>query len=301
MKDTAICPHCSAEFTLSVDNAGKRAKCRKCGKPFVITFASAFDDLSSELPDDFQIAASPPPAPIVTTKRPEPADDPPDGFLDKIRNMPTWASITSVALLCLVAGYFIGREHVKYQIRSALTQAGEAMREGLSEAFTGGSEFAETAPKSLAELQIGETFQGDGISLRLTEASVGKPDLRDIMGDAGVAANDALVFRLAVQNTDERKILRFSKNMFSGNKFGLSDDVDNVIRGVSYGANQIDGALKSGDEIDPGAVVNHVEVFMVPPPKTEFLVLTIDLEAFGKEGLVKYTIPASAIRGFSGG
>jgi hypothetical protein len=299
MKDTAICPHCQAEFSISVENEGKRAKCKKCGKPFVITFGSAFDDIASELPPDFQFQPTPPPAPIVT--QPARPNDPPEksSFADKIRSMPSWVHLASASVMCLVLGYFVGRWHVKYQIRSAMAEAGEVMRQELTNAFGGRSEVGQSAPKALAELQLGQTFEGDGINLQLTEASISKPDLRDFSGDIGVAAENAMVFRIAVQNADDRKILRFSQNTFLSSKFSLRDDVDNVIRGVTYGANKIVGALRSGDEIDPGATVTHVEVFMIPPPKTESLVLTIDLEAFGKEGLVKFTIPANAIQGFS--
>jgi hypothetical protein len=78
----------------------------------------------------------------------------------------------------------------------------------------------------------------------------------------------------------------------------MKDDVDNQIRGVSYRSADVVNALDSGEEIQPGEQKNHLEVFSVPPPKTEYLLLTIDLDAFGKEGLVKFTIPRNAIQGF---
>jgi hypothetical protein len=39
-----------------------------------------------------------------------------------------------------------------------------------------------------------------------------------------------------------------------------------------------------------------VEFFSVPPPKTQFLILTIDLACLGGEGEVEFKIAANSIR-----
>ena len=97
-------------------------------------------------------------------------------------------------------------------------------------------------------------------------------------------------------NLDERKILTFREaNQFGPNNFRIKDDVDNVIRGVNFGFSlKVIGALKLED-IEPGKTVSHVQVFSMPPPKTEHLVLTVDLKCFGLTDEVKFLIPGSAI------
>lgn len=49
------------------------------------------------------------------------------------------AGIVVAVLLGLVVGYFAGREHLKYEMRTALTSAAEGFSEGLSNAFGGSS------------------------------------------------------------------------------------------------------------------------------------------------------------------
>jgi len=78
--------------------------------------------------------------------------------------------------------------------------------------------------------------------------------------------------------------------------FKLKDDVDNVIRGVNYGImSKPVGALTGTEDILPGATASHIEVFSVPPPKTEFLILTVKMACVGGDGEVKFKIPASSI------
>jgi hypothetical protein len=55
-----------------------------------------------------------------------------------------------VACVALAIGYFAGREHVKYQIRSTLTETASLLRTGLAEAL-GGSSKGETKRSVRAE------------------------------------------------------------------------------------------------------------------------------------------------------
>ena len=90
----------------------------------------------------------------------------------------------------------------------------------------------------------------------------------------------------------------FDKVVFSGH-FLLKDDVDNVIRGVSYGfGNTLVGALTGTEDISLGQQSTHILVFSVPPKKTKHLILLVKLESFGGEGIAKFKIPVEQIRGF---
>ena len=130
------------------------------------------------------------------------------------------------------------------------------------------------------------------------DARIEAPVLKDIMGKDAKGKDPVLILSFDFWNTDDRRILRFKEdNPFLGSHFKLRDDVDNVIRGVSYGiGSKPKGALTSSDDIEPGKSASHIEFFSVPPPKTQFLILTIDLECLGGEGEVEFKIPANAIQ-----
>lgn len=49
-----------------------------------------------------------------------------------------------VAVVVFLVGFFLGREHVKYQIRSGIQEAFTELGEGLNDVFGGGSEATET-------------------------------------------------------------------------------------------------------------------------------------------------------------
>lgn len=310
MKAPVACPNCESSFSVSRANEGKRAKCPKCEQPFVISFASP-EETEPAFPEF--AAESPPPVP-PTIARPaesqpqiqtvvESKDDSRRELATKRSvTLPQWAVIAIPALITLVLGYFIGREHLKYQMKSALTDVADAFSKGFAgEAgdSVASSSFAaaEPAAEPLPQLMIGKTHQADGFAITLTNAKVSISKVKDMMGEIGTGKNPDLALSFAFVNTDDRRILRFREgNQFMAGNFRLRDDVDNVIRGINYGiASKPVGALTGSEDIAPGATANHLELFSVPPPKTEYLILTISLACLGGDGEIEYKIPASAI------
>lgn len=59
-----------------------------------------------------------------------------------------------VAVIVFLVGFFLGREQIKYQIRSGIQDAFSELGEGLNNAFNGGGEAADTKTKS--EKKVGE-------------------------------------------------------------------------------------------------------------------------------------------------
>lgn len=118
-----------------------------------------------------------------------------------------------------------------------------------------------------------------------------------MMGEIGTGENPDLILSFAFANTDDRRILRFREgNQFLAGHFQLRDDVDNVIRGINYGiASKPVGALTGSEDIAPGSTATHIELFSIPPPKTEFLVLTVNLACLSGDGEIEFKIPASSI------
>ncbi len=310
MKAPVACPNCDSSFRVPRDKEGKRATCPKCKQPFVITF----HDQSSPA-DSFPAFQTPPPA-VSTTPTPSvtpPAVDAiqptpiPKRSSKKTIALPQWAIIALPAITTLILGYFIGREHLKYQMRSALSDVASAFSEGFKEAASSDSsasasttstfDSVETPNEPLPQLPIGQTHKGDGFAITLTGAKIEKPKVKDMMGDVGMAKNPDLVLSFRFANIDDRKILRFRKgNQFMAGHFRLRDDVDNVIRGIDYGfGNEPVGALTGSEDIAPGESASHVELFSVPPPKTEHLILTVNTACIGGDGEIEFKIPASSI------
>ena len=217
-----------------------------------------------------------------------------------------WRSIAVPAVVTFLLGYFIGREHVKYELRAAFSNMAEAFSEGFgdrddetvsSSSTADRSPAAEPSRQLAAQLMLGQTYQSDEFEITLTKATIGPTRVRDLMDQIKVGTTPVLSVVFSITNIDNRRILRFRKgNRSMSGHFQLRDDVSNRIRGVSYGfGSEPIGALTGSEDITPGATVTHLEVFAVPPPKTEFLLLTVDLACLGGEGTVEYKIPASNI------
>jgi len=212
--------------------------------------------------------------------------------------------IIALTTLALALGYVIGRQHVKYQIQSRLSELESVFSGGpprSSSRFEGGpaGQTNTAAPQAerVPQLQIGQTFKGDGFAITLNSAAVFEPEVRGMLGDRVYFKSPDLILSFTFTNTDDRKILSFyPANMFTAGDFRLRDDVDNVIRGMDYGfGNELVDALTGSVDIFPGDAVTHIESFSVPPPKTKYLTLTIDTACLDGDGRVRFTIPASAI------
>ena len=307
------CESCRAQFKAPDGMAGKRCKCPKCGSALTVGQPTTQDTLpppvmSAQMPAHRAVQIPLPTQPIA-----ERNNDP------LHRSFTIKISVANVLMVCvsLLIGYFIGREHTQYQSRreprdtasSGVTSAiaAEELRKSdvqRPETVPAVVQEAEApAPASASEpiLDVGQAFVGKGFEVSVTEAKVERPSLRDLLGDKVRGNFQALTIKLQWVNTDDRKILRYQGgNLFGAGHFSLHDDVNNEIRGVNLGAGSISlGDLTGIEEIAPGATGAHVEIFSVPPPKTKFLILTMNLAALGADGSAKFKIPVEKIVGFA--
>ncbi len=146
-------------------------------------------------------------------------------------------------------------------------------------------------------VEFGKPAEAGSLSVRLTDAVVEFPQVRDLFNRISRGTSKELVVRMEVTNNDERRIARFKDNSFRS-PIWMVDDVGNAIRGIGYGAGStIEGAIKRDDDINPGKTVSHACVFKIPPPKTEHLILVIDAKAFGQTGKLQFKIPVERITG----
>eukprot|EP01047_Picozoa_sp_COSAG01_P070379 COSAG01_NODE_10651_length_2112_cov_1.468455_2_plen_247_part_00 len=149
-------------------------------------------------------------------------------------------------------------------------------------------------------LSVGDTYQGDGFAITLTSAAIQNSRVKDMFDQIKIGVNPDLALNFKFRNTDDRKILRYQReNQFLAGHYRLVDDVGNTMRGINYGfGNTPIGSIKDGLDIDPGKYARHKELFKVPPPKTEYLILTIDQSCLYGEGEIKFKIPISSIKGW---
>lgn len=225
--------------------------------------------------------------------------------------------VALVAGLCsvasLVLGYFAGREHLRYQIRSSFEDAGKKfvkdLREGMGRAFGGNAVEPETKKKvePVAKLVLGKTFDTAKVAITAASAKIERPVIvGGISRQPSQHSEECLVVALTIHNKDDRKQLGVSYgDMFSGGVFKLYDDVGNDIHTMFFsGADtqyRMVNAHPSHKDIDPEQTVNHVVAFKMPLPKTKSLTLVINLRLIGQEGVVQFSIPIDAVEGFAGG
>lgn len=269
------------------------------------------EGLSEWKPIDSVMDIATKPEPVATAVRKAPVTLPNTNNYKKVKvAIPRTVLLVAPAILTLILGYFVGRWHVGYQIRSAFTDAAKSFSEEVEidsndtgESSIGPSTLGsiksspEPEPDPVPQLMVGQTYSSDAFSITLDSAKIATTKVKDLMGDIGTGKNPDLTFALTFKNLDERRILRFREgNQFLGGNFKLRDDVDNVIRGIDYGMmSKPVGVLTGSEDIAPGSSATHIELFSIPPPKTEHLILTVDLACLGGEGLIEFKIPAASI------
>ena len=225
--------------------------------------------------------------------------------------------IVTVAGLCsaasLVLGYFAGREHLRYQIRSSFENAGKKLaqdiQQGIREAFPGAGAAADTEEKKakpIAKLKLGQAYDCPGASIAVTGVRMEFPVLKGgIRNTTSKHDEECLIVALSIRNKDSRKQLKLSYgDPFHGKVFSMQDDVGNDVDTMFFSSPMSDfkivGAHPSYDDIDPEQAVEHLVAFNRPLPKTKALSFLIDKRLIGQDGVVQYEIPITAVDGFSG-
>lgn len=223
--------------------------------------------------------------------------------------------IVTVAGLCsvasLVLGYFAGREHLRYQIRSSFEDAGKKfakdLKEGLGKAF-GGEAAGEPEKKRepAAKLKLGQAYNTPEASITVTSARIDHPVLKGgFRNTTSKHDEECLVVGLTIRNKDSRKQLKLSYGQpFGGNTFTMQDDVGNDVDTMFFSSPGLDftivGSHPSYKDVDPEQAVEHLVAFKPPLPKTKTLSLLIDKQLIGQDGIVQVDIPINQVEGFSG-
>ncbi len=285
-----VCPHCNSPFMAEKHHVGKSGKCPKCGGKFVVRVPTQNSPERAEKP------------PTV------PATAPPITKLHNLKKWQNWAWTPLVtALVGLLVGYYSGRAHVKHELKSGLNKIGKQVISDLESGFanvlsgdrgdsrSGAAENNDTQPP----LSPGEVYSGEGFELTLSGLEITKPEVVDFLGNDAIAKEQALLVRIEIKNTSDRKVLRIRDETFTS-WIRVIDDADNGLRGISYGiSSKLKGSVTDDDDINPGDHVVFIRAFTVPLPKTEHLILTLDQEMLDGEGTVDFKVPVSRIVGFN--
>lgn len=145
----------------------------------------------------------------------------------------------------------------------------------------------------------GEWGSGSNLSFRIQRAAVERVKVhRTISNDYVWSDDNKLIITLAVRNDDERRIVRV-RNQYMKTQFGLFDDANNLIRGVSYGVSAIPaGQMRDQDDLNPKAATTTVDAFNIPPAPTRYLIVFVDLSRFGQKGAVILKLPLDKIENY---
>lgn len=171
--------------------------------------------------------------------------------------------------------------------------------------FFGSFRIAGESPEEEAEplirgVPFGQWAKSDKVQFRLTGASIANVKVhRPILNEIAWSENKFVVVNLEIQNLDDRRILRMSR-AFGRQPFGMVDDVQNVIRPINFGVTaQPIGQITADDDIAPESTVKTIAVFQIPPPKTEYLLVAVDMTLFGGKGRLFLKLPPDKVRGFA--
>lgn len=253
------CGECGKGFKAPAGSEGKSAKCPNCGAPIVIRVRTVVQELPLSHPNPTAPAKPPKPkkqpTPPQTETAPHALEHPTEPVVmptmesmgeeiarmkgaadvnpaDRVSTRPVLPYALAAAAVALVIGYFGGREHLKWEMRSAMQSAADGFRQGMDEAKADRKKAAEElARKRRAEAKAEE--------VKASVLVVNSAELTRIKPEFGMAKN---VISLRVHNTSRQPISRVT---FRGRYQTAGRSVPWLEEEISY---DITGGLEA-DEI----------------------------------------------------
>lgn len=168
------CPKCGHVRTPKEDKEFPRYECPKCG----IVYSKYIKNQPKTAARKTPKLANP-----KTTNAAETKND--DNLLKKKNEK---IALAVAVILSLIIGYFAGREHIKYEMRQAMTEAANTFKQNMSEIFTPNSDKKPNTPKK----------QQVSPKDKFLQVSLIKKGYRDFDAEIG---NKAVTFTLEFTNT----------------------------------------------------------------------------------------------------
>lgn len=134
------CPHCRKKIQAPEKYRGKKIKCPGCKGPLLVPQLDDVSaaELSPAVPPSFDpqevLSASPP-----VSERHELPFESASVEVERIEDAPLapkntslgssvdWKPVAAAAFVCLILGYFAGREHLKWEMKQAFSGVGKAL------------------------------------------------------------------------------------------------------------------------------------------------------------------------------
>lgn len=151
-----------------------------------------------------------------------------------------------VAFVCLLVGYYAGREHVKYELKQTFTSAAEEMKRNLSSVFRGSDNPADDKPKE--KKYTPEKKRQDPFSVSLIKKGFMESNYR-----AGIPS-DAITFTVEFTNLTGKNIRAFD------GKLTFTDLLENTILGVSLAINEpiaSNSVMQWSGQLDFNQFIDH--------------------------------------------
>ncbi|BBO33640.1 hypothetical protein [Lacipirellula parvula] len=236
-----VCPGCGKGINAPDNRAGTRAKCPGCGQQLTIGGLPA----DASLPQQLAVSAPPPPPPdpIAT---PAPVADhnfdfptTPKEKSTQRKQWPAWAPIAGVGALCLIVGFFLGREYLKWEIRSAFEKAAEGFQEGLAKSLGGGGTVGNIDKRDDRTAELVPKVKILGASIRTVPQQFGGDELIvnvKVRNDSNEPIS-AIYFAATVKSPNRAvpwAEVKFSKLISGGLERGETQELE-------YTPNQFDG------------------------------------------------------------
>src|SRR5271157_1305697 len=288
------CPTCKSTFKVAEHYAGKHGKCPKCGTRFAFSTPSTPNEtLPASLGDELS-PATPPSLSALPERSPSQTpsanhtSSPETGFFRLVFRKGRrfhWSAMAAATLASLLIGYFLGREHVKYEIRTAIFGAGQAFSEGLQGSFGKGfrGPVAQASKPEPAVVQLRAPEKkgnewvvapiparlGD-VEVKVLSVKVAPPVISRGLKRDGEPGKPQLILTVEVSNRSQNRKIEYQTwagaEMFLSRGFAtLEDNFGNSYNRITF--SMFEGVPEGrvlSDSIYPGKSLSDVLLFEPP-------------------------------------
>lgn len=130
------------------------------------------------------------------------------------------------------------------------------------------------------------------IEVSIIGVSIGKTRSSDLFDDNKKSKTERLQIRFRFRNLLTNDSIEFdTPGIFGSAFFRVADDAGDRVKGITLGPGiDLVGELDDGHDIHPGKTAEHVTIFNPPSSDFKHLDVTVNLEAFGREGTLSFKV-----------
>lgn len=146
--------------------------------------------------------------------------------------------------------------------------------------------------ENVLPVAVGTPQEAHGVRLTVMQATITPVEVIKGRGGRSLSRDPLLRIRFRVQNISRDRTLDFRGSPLS-RLVRLHDAAGRPVRRVTFGyRNRVAGAMHGGTTLEPAEEAGHVEVFRVPEPGSQPLILSVDLALFGGTGEAAFLLTA---------